>query len=161
MRYDALARLAFLFFSADTQLAAVQSYLDLGGGNARKFDAHVNRVGSLAKIYGRRPRAGDRGQLGLSRFLQDREQAPDPFGQSLKLESLKARRAYALNHNLCFLRRSTRPGADQILKLVHELRNIRELEIYRRKTHVRDFIELFQTSHNQFTNLGRGTLALR
>src|SRR5712692_194262 len=98
MRHDALARLAFPFFSADPQLAAAQSYLDLGGANARQFDANVDRCGSLAKIHGRRPRAGNRGQLRLSCFLQDREQAPDPFGQPLKLDSLESRRAYASSH---------------------------------------------------------------
>src|SRR6266480_2981253 len=150
VRYDALARLAFLFFSANTQLAAVQSYLDRSGANAWQFDANINRFGSLAKIHGRRPRAGDRWQLRLRRLLQNREQASDPFGQSLKLDSLETCRAYTLNHDLCFLRRSARPGPYQILKLVHELRNVCELEIDRRKTHIRDLIELFQTPHDQF-----------
>src|SRR5260370_15921778 len=44
VRHDALALLAFLFFSADTQLAAVQSYPDLGGANARQFDADRKSV---------------------------------------------------------------------------------------------------------------------
>src|SRR5258707_6387702 len=41
VRYDALARLAFLFFSADPQLAAAQSYLDGSGANTRQIDPNV------------------------------------------------------------------------------------------------------------------------
>src|SRR5712692_8922161 len=98
VRHYALTRLPFLLLSADAQLAAAQSYLDLGGANARQFDANVNRFGSLAKVDGRRPRAGHRWQLRLGCFLQDREKPPDPFGQSLKLDSLESRRAYASSH---------------------------------------------------------------
>src|SRR5260370_27573347 len=48
---------------------------------------------------------------------------------------------------------------EQILQLAHEFLHVLEVHVYRSKSHVSDFIQLFQPVHDHFADFGGGQLA--